>query len=308
MVQIGHKISEDSSFLFSLFIDEKESNGLSPKSIKNYKDVFARYQKEINKPISKESIQEWIHFLLSRKMNPISINFYIVQIRTYAYWLMNNGHIQRFHIKPLKKQEPQLKVFSNEDLLKLLEKPSTKASFPTYRTWVIINFILGTGARASTLIHMKVEDLDFSNRNITYQYLKNKSFAIIPMSISLERILKLYLNTWDIKCEWLFPNKYGKQLSVNALTHSIVKACKKNGIKSKGPHALRHTFAGQFIMNGGNAFILQRLLNHTDLTMTRKYVRIYSNDIKDGFMEYCPLDKLTSHSNSIKRKTNKGKN
>jgi integrase/recombinase XerD len=283
---------EDSTFLFAEFIAEKIAQGLSNSSISNYEVVHKRYMKEMKVPISKESIQDWIHLLLNKKMNVISINFYVVQLRVFAYWLMENHHIDKFIIKTLKSQEPGLKTITDEDLLKLLIKPSATCNFTTYRTWLIINFIMATGARASTIKNVKKEDLDFENKGIIYRHLKNKSLTIIPMTQTIEKLLKQYLHIWDLTGTYLFPDIHGSQLTTTALGHSLYKFCKARDVNPTGPHSFRHTFASKFIKNGGNAFVLQKILNHSDLTMTRKYVRLYSNDLSEGFKEFCPLDNL----------------
>ena len=102
MSKIIRKNVEDSTLFFSEFISEKIALGLSSSSIDNYEVVHKRFLQEMKVPISKQSIQDWIQLLLSKKMKPISINFYLVQIRVYAYWLMANEHIDRFTIKTLK--------------------------------------------------------------------------------------------------------------------------------------------------------------------------------------------------------------
>ncbi len=284
------KQAKDEGFLFYNFVSEKEALGLSKKSIQNYEETYMRFTREIGKRICKESINEWIHKMLSNQMNPISINFYIVQIRVFANWLIENGYCEPFSIKKIKTQEPQIKTIPDEDIAILLTKPCVKDSFVTYRTWVIINFILGTGARASTITNIKIADLDFYNKEIRYTHLKNKNIAIVPMSSSLERVLKLYIQIWDIGETFLFPEKNGGQLTVDALVHSLRKYCIQKGLKPIGAHSFRHTFAKKYILNGGNVFVLQKMLTHNDLTMTKKYVRIFDTDLKTGFENLCPLD------------------
>jgi site-specific recombinase XerD len=39
-------------------------------------------------------------------------------------------------------------------------------------------------------------------------------------------------------------------------------------------HALRHTFASHYIMNGGNLIALQQILGHHDVTMTMIYAHL----------------------------------
>ena len=74
--------------------------------------------------------------------------------------------------------------------------------------WVIVTFVMARGARASTIINIKLEDLDFCLKEIKYTHLKNKRIAIIPMSSHLDAVLKQYLHLWDIGNTYLFPKNY----------------------------------------------------------------------------------------------------
>ena len=304
MTKIVRKHTDDEGLLFYDFVVEKEASGLSKKSIKNYKEVYSLFVKEVGQKISKKTISNWIHQMIDSGKNPISINYYICQIRVFAYWLIKKGYCENFEIKKIKTQEPQLKTISDEDINVLLEKPALKCSFSEYRSWVIINFILGTGARASTVMNTKVEDVDFSSKEIRYTHLKNKKSAIVPLSNSLERVLKTYLNSWEIGNGYLFPEIHGGKLTLSGLEQAIRKFVKSRGIKYKGVHAFRHTFAKKYVVNGGNVFSLQRLLTHTDLTMTKKYVHLFSSDLKIGYDDICPLDSYHKSSVLIKRKSN----
>lgn len=301
MSLITRKHVDKMGLLFCDFIAEKETEGLSKKTIKNYIEDYKRYVKEIGKPLSKDSVEEWIQSFLKMNMNPISINHFLNSIRVFVNWLSKHGYIKPFLIKKMRFQESQPKSLSDDEIIKLLKKPEIKSNFVKYRTWAIINFILGTGARASSLNNVKVCDVDFNFKEIRLTHLKNKKIAIIPMSNSLERVIKYYLNIWDVGNGYLFPDRFGGQLTVNALAQSLRKYCIDRGVKPRSAHSFRHTFAKKFVTNGGNVFTLQKLLTHTDLTMTKRYVSLFSDDLHKNYDYLCPLD---SYNNSVpKRKT-----
>ena len=100
-MKVKLKSTVNEVIFFKNFIVEKEALGLSKKSIENYKKVYSKFTKDIGEKISKESISKWIQMMMSSDMNSISVNFYIVQIRVFAYWLMNNGYCERFVIKKI---------------------------------------------------------------------------------------------------------------------------------------------------------------------------------------------------------------
>ena len=74
------------------------------------------------------------------------------------------------------------------------------------------------------------------------------------------------------------------------------KAQDRAGITNKIRfHDLRHSFASNFMMNGGNVFDLQKLLGHTDIKMTMRYAHFTPDRLQNSikFMN------MTSESETV---------
>ena len=300
LVTIGAALEE--------FLIEKEAHNLSPKTIKNYKQSIDYFLDFHNLPldtpleeITQTHFYKWIGELkFSNK--PTSINHYLRDCRTFFYWCMDTDrkYMTPFKIRQIEAQEEQIKLFPDDELALLLEKPQrSNNKFTDWRTWVICNWVLATGNRCATIVDVKVGDIDFRRKEIHLGHTKNKRAQIIPLSSSLETILKEYLKMWrdggKDKEAWLFPNVGDEQLTTNALQNSFNKYCKARGCTHTNLHGLRHNFAKGWVKNNGNMYALQKILGHSTLDMTRKYVNLFSEDIKEDFDRFSPLD-------SIKRK------
>jgi site-specific recombinase XerD len=58
------------------------------------------------------------------------------------------------------------------------------------------------------------------------------------------------------------------------------------------PHTPRHTFATQYIVNGGDAFSLQKILGHSTLDMVKVYVRLAGQDVAVLHRKFSPMDRM----------------
>ena len=75
------------------------------------------------------------------------------------------------------------------------------------------------------------------------------------------------------------------------------------GVETTGIHRYRHTFAKQWILNGGNVVTLSRLLGHSSLEITQNYINLLVSDVAEQVNEINLLDKFAG-KHSIKMKRN----
>jgi integrase len=75
------------------------------------------------------------------------------------------------------------------------------------------------------------------------------------------------------------------------------------GIRGKrvSPHTLRHTFAVNWLKNGGDTLSLQRLLGHSTPAMTTRYVNFATADLAELHRTVSPLDRLQADSGQMRR-------
>ena len=98
----------------------------------------------------------------------------------------------------------------------------------------------------------------------------------------------------------VFCTEYGTKLNRHRWADRMRKYSKDLGTKIV-PYDLRHCFALQFLRNDGNAFALQRLLGHTDMAMTKKYVALTQGDLKKQHQESSPLNEIMPKKRRIRK-------
>lgn len=291
--------------VFEMFMEEKEANNLSASTLRNYRQSytffyeFCEFTNETTPAdININQIYKWINTLKLEGVKPTSINHYLRDLRAFLYWCMDLDReyiTPPFKIKAVEAQEEQVKLFEDDELELLLEKPRHNDSFVDWRTWAIVNWVLATGNRAATICDVQLNDVSFSKREIYLRHTKNKKSQVIPLSSSLEAVIKEYVRMWRKDAPingYLFPNIGEEKLTTNALRLSFGRYCHARGVQKSNIHGLRHNFAKGWVRNNGNMYALQSILGHSTLDMTRRYVKLFSEDLKTDFDTYSPLDTI----------------
>ena len=88
----------------------------------------------------------------------------------------------------------------------------------------------------------------------------------------------------------------GSSMTVSAIQKRIRRLFEESGMEGKkmGPHTLRHSSATKFIERGGDVAILQKILGHSTLAQTDRYVTLAGRPVlaqhaeKSPALDYAP--------------------
>lgn len=282
------------------------NNFINEEYLCEYKEDYEKDDEkreiDISKYIGQETINQYILYMRNKNLKISTINIRLRGIRSILYYFMKKGYIEQFEIKQAKEDERIPELYTDEEIEILIKKPNLKTcSFAEYRSWVVVNFFIGTGVRSRTLRNIKIKHLDLENDLIYLTTTKGRKMIVIPMSKTLKKILMEYLRIRGGEPEdYLFCNLEGKQLTINALNNIIAKYNRSRGVKKTGIHLFRHYFAKSYIQNGGNALKLQKLLGHSTLEQTKRYVDLFGQDLQQDFDNFSPLDNLCVSNERIK--------
>lgn len=291
---------------FDEFLKWCKAKNLSEYSILFYERQFGKFLEWYGcddlDGIDQNTIQNFILYLQEKDVSDITVNTYLRAIRAVLYYWMELGYLPKFKISLVKAQKKVKETYTDEELALLLKKPDLKkCTFAEYRNWVLVNYLLATGNRISTVVNLKIKDLDFDNDCIILRHTKNKRQQIIPMSSTLKEVLLEYLKyrkgTPD---DYLFCNEYGEQMQVNSLKTAIRRYNQSRGVMKTSCHAFRHTFAKKYILAGGDIFRLQKLLGHSSLEMVKEYVNMFAEDLKQNFDNLNPLEQIVQKREVIR--------
>ena len=292
---------------FNIFLTDSAARGLAEKTLKTYRNhlhCISLYF-DISIPLGKLSRNKMNEMVVAMRESGLatnSISSYVRVTTTFLNWCKRERYCD-VEMPKYKPEETVKETYTDEDLLMLLERPEPSCRFSIYRTWVVINFLLNSGCRASTVRNIKNCDVDLEQHQVIARHNKNKKVQVIPLCRQMVTILREYQQIRGGSAEeYLFCNECGEQLTESALRQGIARYNQSRGISKTGTHLFRHTFARKYLMDcGGNAFTLQKLLGHSTLKTTKIYCNIFDADIARNFDEYSPLAQIKSSSQKIKR-------
>lgn len=145
-----------------------------------------------------------------------------------------------------------------------------------WKVYYMVKFLAATGCRASELAKLEKSCLETGEFTL---WTKGKIRRIlIPKNLIKES--RNYFEKVD--SVYLFPNKYGGQISTGGISSQIKKYGRRYGIREEvlHPHAFRHLFAILFLKQNKNIALLSDVLGHESLNTTAIYLRLSAAEQK----------------------------
>lgn len=183
------------------------------------------------------------------------------------------------------------KTLSKQDFIKMFNSEFNLK----HKLWVILAY--GSGLRISEVASLKVSDILCKEHKIRIIGKGNKErYAPLP-NFTLKLLQSYYFRNKDkITNDYLFPGIYKTTKNSHISSFGIKEAFQKikennNLDNSITFHTLRHSYATEFIKNGGNIWELKNILGHSSINTTSIYLHMAEN-FKDV---YSPLNEVTKH-------------
>ena len=286
------------------YLDNCRARNLREGTINHYRQSYVQFSKFFDMQMAVSDIdeklyQKYVVFLRETLHNDVSINAYLRDFITTMHFLMNEGYLPHFKMKAIKVDRTGVETYTDAELMKLLKKPNIqKCKFIEYQSWVITNFLFSTAVRQRSLRYIKIKDVDFDNSVVYITVTKNRKPLIVPFNKTLSGILQEFLKYRQHKSDedFLFCNVFGEQLSKSTSYGMLYEYNKKHGVETTGIHRYRHTFAKQWILNGGNVVSLSKLLGHSSLQITQNYVNLLVSDVAKEVENINLLDKFAARA------------
>lgn len=288
------------------WIISKEAGGLALGTLGNYKaslknHIYPVFAEKGLKHIKKSEIEK-LQNDLRKNHNGKGTNSIMVVIKSILKDAHRDGYLVKNpaeYIPKLKENPPHEVYWTKAEIDQFLRGNLQNPLFPFFI--IAVN----TGMRRGELCGLCWDRIDFSLNQITItrtrdreefkETTKTNLKRIVPMNqIVKTTLLTLFKNR--AASNFVFTKLNGDPIGVQHVYRDFMNGQKKSGLQRRIRfHDLRHTFASQFIMNGGNVFDLQKILGHTDIKMTMRYAH-YSTEHLQNAMNNFELGMVSDES------------
>lgn len=272
--------------LFEQFLKEKQYlRGISPLTIKSYKQALDRLVKSGASEVSKASLNQFVVYMRELGLAATSCNISIRSINAFCTWLFENGHIpENLKLKQVKEEKKVITGYTDEEILSF--KPE---DLYDWRLYTLVCTLIDTGIRIDEALTITRQNVDMDSLFIKVRGKGNKE-RVVPFSHELRKcfikLLKLHPNNL------VFCSRRGLKLSYRNILREWEAFCHKLEIPYRPFHQLRHNFALSFIREGGDVFTLRRLLGHSSIQTTAIYVNLQTEDLKRAHAKTSILGRL----------------
>lgn len=277
----------------------------SPRTVKTYGEALTLLGEFLQaqgmptqvEAMRREHIEDFIGDLLARGQKPATASNRFRALKVFFKWAIEEGELRNSpmeHMKPPHVPEVPPDVLTEEQLRKLLKSCEGK-SFEDRRDNAIIRLLLDTGMRRSEIAGLAVDDLDLE-RNVAFVLGKGHRPRSCPFgrktAQALDRYMRVRAAHKDAEVSTLWLGRAG------AMTHwgvfnVVTNRARDVGIDGVFLHQFRHTFAHQWLADGGNEGDLMMLAGWKSRQMLGRYgASAAAERAREAHKRHSPGDKL----------------
>lgn len=268
--------------LLEVFLEAKQIEGKSVKTIQRYREVLSLAFRKINVPIRKITVYHLRNYLKGMKDKgnmDSSINGIRDILHSYFGWLKRENLIEIDPCANLSSVKCPKKVrlpYSAVEIERI------KEACRNDRDRAIVHFLLATGCRIGEVCELDRDSVDFHSMEIIVHGKGNKERTVYMDSIT-SMMLKRYLDSRTDSHKALFVSRTHERLTPHGFRYALRILEKRSGVENVHPHRFRRTLATNLIDRGMPIQEVAAILGHDKIDTTLKYVYINKANVKNAY-------------------------
>ena len=279
------------------FVEDLTIRNYSPRTIERYVALVARFAAHFGRSpeqLGAEEVRTFQLHLLEKRASWSQFNQAVCALRLLYRLTLRQPDLVTM-IPYGKKPKTIPCVLSAEEIARLLR------AAPAGRDRMLLQTAYALGLRLDELVHLQVGDIDGQRGVVHVRLGKGAKDRLVPIS---DRLLIELRAWWRVQRPplWLFPGgKPGARITGEPITDGGVQRIFRRiraaaGIdKPASMHTLRHSFATHMLEAGVNIAVLQRMLGHSQLSTTARYLHFSLRDLQraPSLLDLLPLPRPT---------------
>lgn len=289
--------------------------GKTLKTLRGYREKLGRFIRWLDGTLSDftlTNVREYLQELRQTKRfdghpftltqsNLLSDQTIINHVRVlkgFATWLMEEEYTEHNILARLavpretKKLLPTLSVLEVTAVVNSLNPRTHSGS----RDLAMALLFLDTGLRCAELLTLTVQDLHLDSQWLRVMG-KGRKERVAPFGSRVTKALQRYIGYFRPQpqgSDYVFLTLDGRPLTENSIKLIFSRLGLRSGVTRLHIHLLRHTFATNYLICGGDPFSLQQILGHSTLEMTRRYVNQAAVQTMVKERKLSPADRILS--------------
>lgn len=269
-----------------------DADGFTLATLRWYRSLLARFAESYSGPVNEVTTHQLREYLVNlRKLDysKDTISAHTRALHRFFAWASNEYTMSNpmCPIKYPRAPQPQPRAASMEDIQAMFQVAENT------RDRAILAFLLDTGCRAGGLCKLRPIDLDIREKRALVTEKGDKTRAVIFTEFTAQYLWDWITERYSV--ETLFYNLETLQpLTPSGLYQLLRRLARRAKVQGRfNPHSLRHTFAREYIIAGGDLATLSRLLGHRDVSTTVNHYAIFTDrEIREKHEKYSPVKKL----------------
>lgn len=229
------------------------------------------------------------------ELKPASINRYLVSVKRYFSWAVDQGLVSRDPAKAVKlvpRMIPPPRHLSDREEAALV---SAAERYGSLRDRTLLVVALHSGLRAEELCKLKPQHVRLGKRSGHLKvYGKRGKYREVPLNVTAREALAEWLEELPADSEWLFPSRKAKTdgagqrepqpITERGLGYVLKRYADLAKVENLSCHDLRHRF-GYRMAEKVPLHRLAQIMGHDSLGTTMAYVRGTQGDLQNAVEE-----------------------